>query len=59
MRPTEHEMLITLATMALKMDDLTGHDIVEALRALGYGDVVTEAREITYTKETEHFLRAP
>jgi hypothetical protein len=41
---TEHDMLVTLATMALKMDDLTGHDVIEALRELGYGDVVAEAR---------------
>jgi len=41
---TEHEMLITLATMALKMDDLTGHDVIEAFRALGHGSVLDEAR---------------
>jgi len=44
MKLTEHEMLVTLATMALKMDDLTGHDVVEALRAHGYDAVVAEAR---------------
>jgi hypothetical protein len=44
---TEHEMLVTLATMALKMDDLTGHDVIEALRELGYGSVIREARETT------------
>jgi len=43
---TEHEMLVTLATMALKMDDLTGHDVVESLRALGYEEVIAEAREL-------------
>jgi hypothetical protein len=59
MKLSEHDMLVTLATMALKMDDLTGHDVVEALRAHGYGDVVTEAREQsvetldTYLKELE------
>lgn len=45
MKITEHEMLITLATMALKMDDLTGHDVIEALRELGHGHVIAEARE--------------
>jgi len=44
MKLTEHEMLVTLATMAIKMDDLTGHDVVEALRAHGYDAVVAEAR---------------
>lgn len=44
MKLTEHDMLVTLATMALKMDDLTGHDVVEALRAHGYGNVVARAR---------------
>jgi hypothetical protein len=41
---TEHEMLVTLATMAIKMDDLTPHDIIEAFRALGHGSVLDEAR---------------
>ena len=59
MKLTEHEMLVTLATMALKMDDLTGHDVIESLRALGYGDVVAEARsadpeeESPFTKDLE------
>lgn len=44
MKLTEHEMLLTLATMALKMDDLTGHDVIEAFRALGHGAVLDEAR---------------
>jgi len=44
MRLTEHEMLLTLATMALKMDDLTGHDVIEAFRALGHSSVLDEAR---------------
>ncbi len=44
---TEHEMLVTLATMAISMNDLTGHDIVEVLRELGYGHVVREARKTT------------
>lgn len=44
MKLTEHEMLVTVATMALKMDDLTGHDVVEAFRALGHGAVIEEAR---------------
>jgi hypothetical protein len=44
---TEHEMLLTLAMMALEMDDLTWHDIFEALREFGYGDVVREARKTT------------
>ncbi len=38
-------MLVTLATMALKMGDITGHDIIEALEALGHKQVVTEARQ--------------
>lgn len=41
---TEHEMLVTLATMALEMDDLTGHDIVEAFKAHGYNEIIAEAR---------------
>jgi hypothetical protein len=44
MRLTEHEMLVTLANMALKMDDLTGHDVIEAFRVLGHGSVLDEAR---------------
>lgn len=44
-RITGHDMLITLATMALKMDDLTGHDVIEALKDLGHGGVIREARE--------------
>jgi hypothetical protein len=44
MKITEHEMLLTLATMALKMDDLTGHDVIEAFRELGHGSVLDEAR---------------
>lgn len=50
---TEHEMLVTLANMALRMDDLTGHDVLESLNALEHGDVVTEARsrEVPETKE--------
>ncbi len=43
MKISEHDMLLTLATMALKMDDLTRHDIVEAFRALGHGSVIDEA----------------
>lgn len=46
MKITEHEMLITLATMALVKDDLVGHDVIESLRALGYGHVIAEAREM-------------
>jgi hypothetical protein len=42
MKITEHEMLVTLATMAVEMDDLTGHDIIESLRAFGYAHVVLE-----------------
>ena len=45
MKITEHEMLITLANMALKMDDLTGADILDTLRQLGYGDVIEGARK--------------
>ena len=44
MKITEHEMLVTLATMAVEMDDLTGHDIIESLRALGYGHVVEKSK---------------
>lgn len=53
MKITEHEMLVTLATMALKMDDLTGHDVTEALRELGHGHVVTEAREMNGPSKKE------
>ena len=51
MKLTEHEMLVTLATMALKMDDLTGHDVIEALTDLGHGDVVAQAREAREAEE--------
>lgn len=44
MKLTEHEMLLTLATMAIKMSDLTAHDVIEAFRALGHGAVLDEAR---------------
>lgn len=37
-------MLVTLANMALIMDDLTPHDIIESLQANGYGHVVAESR---------------
>lgn len=56
MKITEHEMLLTLATMALKMDDLTGHDIIEALRELGYGSVIVEARQ-TKTPSKKELLQ--
>ena len=46
MKITEHEMLVTLATMALRMDDLTGHDVIEALRELGHGHIIEEARKL-------------
>lgn len=41
---TYHDMLVTLASQALSLGDLTGHDVIESLRELGYGHVVTEAR---------------
>jgi len=44
MKLTEHEMLVTLATMAIKMDDITGHDLIEAFRELGHGAILDEAR---------------
>lgn len=44
-RITEHEMLVTLATMATLDDEFTAHDVIEALSALGYRHVVVEARE--------------
>jgi hypothetical protein len=37
-------MLITLATMAYQDDDFTAHDVIEALKAHGYGDVLYYAR---------------
>lgn len=43
-RLTEREMLLTLAGMALTMDDLTGHDVIESMKALGHGDLVEKAR---------------
>lgn len=42
---TERQMLVTLATMAIKMDDLTGEDILDTLRQLGHGNVIEKARE--------------
>lgn len=47
---TERDMLLTVASMALNVDDLTGHDIIESMKALGYGNVVAEAREKSKTK---------
>lgn len=44
-RLSQDDMLLTIATMALRMDDLTGHDVIEALEALGYRDVVERARK--------------
>lgn len=44
MKLIEHEMLVTVATMALKMDDLTPHDIIEAFRELGHRAVLDEAK---------------
>jgi len=38
-------MLVTIATMALEIDNLTGHDIIDALKGLGFGSVISEARE--------------
>jgi len=56
-RLSEHDMLVTLARMALNMDDLTGHDVIEALRELGYGDVVREARKTTKRRTRLRSLR--
>jgi hypothetical protein len=42
---TEHEMLITVAAMALKMDDITGADVLDAFRQLGYWSIIDEVRE--------------
>lgn len=53
---SEHNMLVTLATMALKMDDLTGHDVLESFRALGHEAVVTEAREQIRANRTGELL---
>jgi hypothetical protein len=47
---TEHEMLVTLANMALRMDDLTGEDVLDAFKQLGYESVVKEARELPNTE---------
>lgn len=41
---TEHQMLVTVATMALEMPDLKGHDILDAFKNLGYASVIKEAR---------------
>lgn len=46
MKITEHEMLVTLASMALRMEDLTDEDVLDAFRQLGYGHVIVEAREL-------------
>jgi hypothetical protein len=43
-RLSERDMLITLATMAYQDDDFTAHDVIEALKAHGYGDVLYYAR---------------
>lgn len=41
---TEHEMLLTLATMALKMDDLSRHDVIKTIKELGHEGLLKEAR---------------
>ena len=46
------DMLLTLATMAVKMDDLTGHDVIEALKVHGYAPMVIEAREEAHSDIT-------
>ena len=50
---SEHEMLVTLANMALILDDLDPHDILESLKANGYGYVVSEARAMIGGKRHE------
>lgn len=42
---TQHEMLVTLATMATLDDNFNAHDVIEVLSALGYRSIVVEARE--------------
>ena len=37
-------MLVTIASMALRMDDLTGADVLDAFKQLGFESVVEEAR---------------
>ena len=46
MKITDHEMLVTIANMALRMDDLTGADVLDTFKQLGFEDVVSEARKI-------------
>lgn len=59
MNLTEHEMLITIATMALRMDDLDRHDIFEAFRAHGYGSVIAEARKTEHRNPTPRHPMQP
>lgn len=44
---TEHEMLVTIASMALRMNDLCGYDVLKTLKELGHGWVIVEARKLT------------
>lgn len=58
MKINERDMLLTLATMALTMDDLTGHDVIESLNELGYGDVVSQARNASQKSQKKRVRRS-
>jgi len=56
---TEHDLLVTIATMALQMPDLTAEDIKDTFKNLNYGNVLVEAREmITIGKRFEKKLKS-
>ncbi len=46
MKITDHEMLVTIASMALKTDDLTSADVLDTFKQLGFESVISEARKI-------------
>ena len=46
---SNEEMLVTIATMAIIDDNLTPHDIIEALKEGGHHAAITEARKIVET----------
>lgn len=46
MKITEHDLLITLASMAIKMDDLTPRDVIKTIKELGHEPILREARAI-------------
>lgn len=58
-RLSEQDMLITLATMAYQDDDFAAHDVIEALKAHGYGDVLYDARSELEARASARVRKRP